>query len=128
MASRMIAITTVPLDVWKPANQDREVIIDFEKDSPDDNSNVLNANGFPAAYRNLTWEELKVGTKCQKRIFGEYDTEICCPAECLDHYNLTDELGWHWAEHELTMEDLDFLYGGTSTKYSPNGFFRIKLK
>lgn len=69
------------------------------------------------SYRHLLPEEYYIGFKCQKRVYTEYDTEVCSSGP-IDYLNLTDELDWLWKDHIITEEDL-------TSKYKPS--LRVKL-
>jgi hypothetical protein len=117
-----------PLCIFADMNNPKEHLIP----STDQKSHVFRGMSSVMAklypYRHLTNDELKVGTKCQRRLFGEFDTEICGPTEITNLCSLNDEIGWTWIDCELAQEDLEFLaHGGLNGNgFSANGFFRIK--
>jgi hypothetical protein len=76
-------------------------------------------------YRHLTAYEFVIGVKCQRRVFGEYDTEVTCSSpEGYDRYTLTDEIGWYWIDTEIT--DQDIIHVRDYFQFNINGIFRIK--
>jgi hypothetical protein len=116
-----------PFCIFAHMNNPKEHLIPSPEDKPHVFRGMSTVMDKLYPYRNLTIDEIKVGTKCQKRIVGEFDTEVCSPANCMHDYNLTDELGWYWVNHELTEYDLGFMATLIRGKaFGPNGFFRIK--
>jgi hypothetical protein len=85
-------------------------------------------------YRWPTLKELHVGFECERRILGEYDTEVCCPRETYHHYCLnTNDLGWYWKPIKLTEHDIkEFhaFYPECDRRYGPGmpieGTIRVK--
>lgn len=71
---------------------------------------------FP--YRHLLLDEVQIGIRCEIRIIGEFDKELCFPACLSGDYYLTDHPDVYWKEHVITEKDLSYIKDAVCARFT----------